>query len=306
MLQFKRLMVGIDFTLMDKTVVEYAAFLTYYLEPEKIYFVNVQPTLEVLQSLRDAFPNFEGPRDEALQKDMELVVSTYFPNYEEYNVSFDVLEGSVRKEMLHHMHVKEIDLLLVGRKKDLKGSGIVPQQLSRKSEASIMFIPEGAKPELRTIMVPTDFSEYSKLAVETAANFAAKDEDVVISLQHTYQVPNGYSKTGKTEEEFAEVMLEYNKERCDEFCKSLSPNSKYNTVFSFDRDRHSPAPEINKAAHENGADMIIIGARGRNFLTAMFLGSVTEKLIRSDNDIPIFVIKSPENKFGLGDVLEYL
>jgi nucleotide-binding universal stress UspA family protein len=101
-------------------------------------------------------------------------------------------------------------------------------------------------------------------------------------------------------------MQAYSKERCEEFSKTLPDDLKLNTAFTYDRDRRSPAPEINAEAHKIKADLIIIGARGRNRLTALFLGSVTEKLIRSDNDIPLLVIKSTENKFGLADVLNYL
>ena len=37
---------GLDFTPMDKTLIEYASYLAAVLKPEKIYFVNAQEGLE--------------------------------------------------------------------------------------------------------------------------------------------------------------------------------------------------------------------------------------------------------------------
>ena len=51
-----------------------------------------------------------------------------------------------------------------------------------------------------------------------------------------------------------------------------------------------PADTIIEAAEEQGADTIVIGNRGLGTLSALILGSVSEKLIQSSR-VPVLVVK---------------
>jgi nucleotide-binding universal stress UspA family protein len=305
MYKFERIMVGLDLTLMDKPLIEYAAFLHHYFQPQKIYFVNIQEDLDVPDDIREQFPEFAEPRDEVIKQEMKEKVGTYFPDYASFDVEFDVIEGSPRKEMLRWVHVKNIDLLLVGRKKELKGSGLLPQQLARKVPCSVLFIPEKTRMSLRELLVPLDFSEFSRMALEEALEIGKTDQEVTIHALHTYEVPQFYKKTGKTEKEFAIIMQEHAKERYQEFVQEINLNgTRVAPLLTLNQKRISPAVMIHDKAHEQGVDMIIIGARGRDNLSALFLGSVSEKLIQLSGDIPILVIKRKNKTFSLFDLIE--
>ncbi len=298
-------MVGLDLSLMDKTLIEYTAFLSYYFRPEKIYFINVQPDLDIPDELREEFPGFDQPRDELIKVEMKEKVASFFPDHKDFDIEYEVIEGSARKEMLHWSHVKNIDLLIAGRKKDLKGSGMIPQQLARKVSCSVLFVPEKAKMSIRNILVPIDFSEYCSMALEEAHEIAKIDKEVKIHLQHAFEVPMGYSKTGKTEEEFAEIMKRHASKRMKKFLEETGKNAdSYQLIYSFNQEHQSAADLINKAAHDMSADLIIIGARGRTALTALFLGSTAEKLITRDSDIPLLVVKHKAKTFSFWEMLE--
>lgn len=304
MYNFKRIMVGLDLSLMDKTLIEYTAFLSYYFRPEKIYFVNVQPDLDIPDELRESYPEFDQPKDELIEKELKEKVASFFRDYQDFDIECEVIEGSPRKEMLHWAHVKNIDLFIAGRKKELEGSGMVPRQLARKMSCSILFVPEKVKMSLREILVPIDFSEYCNLALEEATEISKIDQAVKIHLQHAFEVPMGYSKTGKTEEEFAEIMEKHAQTRMKKFLEKGNHISDHMVqVFSFNQEHISPADLINKTAHEKEVDLIIIGARGRTALTALFLGSVAEKLISKDSDIPLLVVKHKAKTFSFWEML---
>lgn len=304
MYNFKRIMVGLDLSLIDKTLIEYTAFLSYYFRPEKIYFINVQPSLDIPDELRESFPEFDKPKDELLEAEMTEKVGTFFANYKDFDIEVEAIEGSARKEMLHWAHVKNVDLLIAGRKKELEGSGMVPQQLARKVSCSVLLVPEKVKMSLRDILVPVDFSEYCNLALEEARKISTIDPDVKIILQHAYEVPMGYTKTGKTEEEFARIMDKHAHARMMKFLEEGKHDTKQmEPVYTFNKEHHSPADAINKVAHEKKVDLIIIGARGRTALTALFLGSVAEKLIRQDSDIPLLVVKHKAKTFSFWEML---
>lgn len=305
----KRIMVGLDLSYMDKQLVEYTAFLCYYLKPEKVYFINVQEDLEAKDFLEDQFPEIKLPKDEQVEADMRALIEENFPDHADFNTSWELVEGSPKKEILRWTHIKDIDLLIVGRKKSYHGSGLVPQQLARKITCSILFVPEETDFGLKEILVPSDFSEYSKMAMDEALTLANVDEDMHILCQHIYSVPYGYYKTGKTEAEFAQIMKEYAAEKYQAYAKSMADkiqetNNTLEPVFSYEHKRQSPAFQIHALASERKVDMIIIGARGHNAATALFLGSVAEKLIKLVEDIPLWIVKRKEKSFSFFDLID--
>lgn len=304
MYNYKRIMVGLDLSLMDKTLIEYTAFLSYYFRPEKIYFVNVQPSLDIPDELREAYPEFDQPKDELIKSEVREKIVSHFANYKDFDIEYKVIEGSPGKELLHWAHVKNVDLFITGRKQELQGSGMVPQQLARKISCSVLFVPEKVTMSLRDILVPVDFSDYSNLALEEAKAISKIDSAVKIHLQHSFEVPMGYSKTGKSEEEFAHIMEKHAHTRMMKFLEEGKHSSdRIEHVFTFNRERLSPADVINDTAHEEKVDLIIIGAKGRTALTALFLGSVAEKLINKDSDIPLLLVKHKAKSFSFWEML---
>ncbi len=55
--------------------------------------------------------------------------------------------------------------------------------------------------------------------------------------------------------------------------------------------------EINQVAKENNIDLIIMGSHGASGVSEIFVGSNTEKVVRS-SDIPVLVIKEPSPLFN--------
>lgn len=306
MYSYKRWMIGIDFTEMDQTIVEYAAFLAGILKPEKVYFINVQQDLEVPAELKDAFPEFQEPRDEMLKKEMAALATTWFKD-ETVELDYKIVEGSARKELLHWSGIKDIDLILLGNKPDHKGSGIIPAQLSRKALCSVLFIPDAPKKTLSKHWVAADFSPHSKMATEEALLLAEKQGSASVVLHHVYSVPMGYYKTGKTEEQFAQIMLGHARKKYNRFLESIEGDTnRCTSFFSYDHDRFSPAEHLVHQAESHEADLILVGARGRNLLTALFLGSVAEKLIRINQNIPLLLVKRKDKTMNFSSWLDSL
>ena len=303
---FKRIMVGLDFSATDETLIEYTAFLSYYIQPEKIYFVNVQDDLTVPANLKEEFPDIEHPEDERLETGMHASVEKYFPDFKSYDVDFELIEGSPRKEMLRWTLIKNIDLLILGKKDAQNGSGIIPQQLARKVSCSILFIPEMATYSLRQILVPTDFSEHAVRALETALLFSGVDKDIVLITLNIYQVPYGYYKTGKSEKEFAMIMRSFAKQYYQEMMEKvdLSDNVEPIAHYVYDHARRSTGNLIYKTAVDMKVDILIVGPRGKNSATALFLGSVTEKLIKVNDQFPILIVKEKDQAFSFIDMIE--
>ena len=56
-------------------------------------------------------------------------------------------------------------------------------------------------------------------------------------------------------------------------------------------------------AHSIKTDLLIVGSRGRSRSAAVLLGSVAEKLVNSNHDIPMLVMKEKGENMGFLEAL---
>jgi nucleotide-binding universal stress UspA family protein len=286
----KRWMVGLDDSLIDKVVIEYTSFLANIVKPEKIYFVNVQKSLEIPENIKQKFPDLRKPLDEKLEEQMKENVQANFRNYDNYDIEFKVIEGNPFDELLHWSSIKNIHLFIAGRKKELKGSGILPYKLARKAPCSVLFIPEKPALRLHELFVPVDFSPSSENAFEVALNLANKDEASTLYVQHVYYLPQGYRKT-RLEEEVAAAMKEEVTEQYNKLLSKLYTNGTHLSPIFIGDATGSTAEIICENAHKRNADLIVMGHKGKTGIATILMGSVTEKILRAEEGIPVLVVK---------------
>ena len=291
MYDFRRIMVGLDFSLMDRTIIEHLAFISDKINPLKIYFTHVHRNLTVPASVVKDFPQFREPLDDKLKKDMKKKVEMYFSNINKYDVEYEVIEGSPSKELLHRIEVKNIDLLVMGRKDELPGNGIVPRQIARSCKSSVWFVPEKVTKTISDVVIPIDYSDFSKMAMEEALKLAEEEPSINLYPLHIYTLPQfGAGITyGKSKLEpliRTDAVDEYN-----EFIKEMNTNDKsISPLFKLDS-RYSGASFAYEVANQKKADLIIVGSQGKTGVKRWILGSFAEKMIETNKDIPLLVVK---------------
>ncbi|MBV6646759.1 MAG: universal stress protein, partial [Cyclobacteriaceae bacterium] len=215
-----------------------------------------------------------------------------------------IRQGQPTKEIMKFAVKQKIDLIVLGRKNEKKGGGILINRLARRASCSLLVIPKDIEVKLDKVLVPIDFSNYSKLALEKALDLAEKSENnPKIIVQNVFQVPSGYHYTGKSFSEFAEVMKGNAEKDYKLFSQGISAKDvDMETLYTLDKD-DDIIPHIYKKAKSMKADMIIIGAKGRSATTALFIGSKAERLIQVDTDIPMMVVRPKGKSAG---IIEYL
>jgi nucleotide-binding universal stress UspA family protein len=198
-------------------------------------------------------------------------------------------------------------MIVMGRREKAELSGSLAQRLARRAACSLLIIPEGTKPKMDKILVPSDFSEYSTLAIEEAVEIASKNDfKTEIIIQNVFTVPSGYHYTGKTFEEFANVMKKNAEKDYKKFIKKIDTKDiKVKAVYSQDINDDVTSDMIDKAREIN-ANAIIVGAKGRTATTAFFLGSIAERLIQIDHDIPLMVVRPKGKNAGFMEFLKEL
>ncbi len=99
---------------------------------------------------------------------MEGMVEKYWKGPSETEKIHKIIEGNPLTEIIRLTREENIDLILVGRKKEKEVWGKLPLHLTRKAPCSVLIIPEGSSTRITNILVPVDFSDDSRAALEVA------------------------------------------------------------------------------------------------------------------------------------------
>jgi nucleotide-binding universal stress UspA family protein len=149
---------------------------------------------------------------------------------------------------------------------------------------------------MKKILVPVDFSECSRLAVEFAASFARKSsaEIYLLHVLESGETDSGLGSTGTWAgaEEVATVpymiaRLKIIKSQMQDF---ISKNGLTEIPVHDSIEVGDPAAKINHAAEKYAADIIVMGTHGVSGLKEIFIGSTAEKVVQHANR-PVLSIK---------------
>ncbi len=152
---------------------------------------------------------------------------------------------------------------------------------------------------MKKILVPIDFSEHSEYALKAAATIAKKQNAEIIAL-HMMGLSESVINKNESKEAFeAMYYLKLAEKRFEEFLDKeyLEGVKVTDSVYNY---RHFN--EINEVAKDRGADLIVMGSHGSSGLSEVFVGSNTEKVVRT-SEIPVLVIKNPINGFSFKNVV---
>jgi nucleotide-binding universal stress UspA family protein len=130
----------------------------------------------------------------------------------------------------------------------------------------------------QNILVPTDFSDHSKAALESAIQIA-KSFGSKIHLLHCYQIQaGGVSPYGiALPSEYFDDIREEASRQLNEWVEQVSSEGiEVESSLSSD----FPSQEISVTAEKSGSDLIVMGTRGLAGIKHVMLGSVAERTLR--------------------------
>lgn len=304
MYPIKKILVGLDQSEMDPTLIRFATFIAKSSPTTDICFINVIRDLNVPEEIKEKFPELAGSASIEKTEYLRSIVQKHLDPSLNVNLKFITKQGQAAKKILKVSKEEEIDMVIIGRKRTLKGSGVLSQRLARRLECSLLIVPESSEPKLRKVLVPSDFSDYSLIAMEEAIAISERRGfQVDVICQNVYTVPAGYHYTGKSYEEFSAIMEKNAKDNYKKFIKKIDTKEvKISPVYSLDSDE-DPVEDIYQMAKEVEAEGLIIGAKGRTTATALFLGSMAERLIQKNFEIPVLIVRYKGRNAG---IMEYI
>ena len=144
----------------------------------------------------------------------------------------------------------------------------------------------------RSILVPVDYSEYSKASVRHALALAAS-VGATVHIVHVWDRPTYASDAimvrspGQEHTSLADLVQKNAERDMSEFLGSLalSPDAKAShRLLSGD-----PAGRLVEELKQGQYDLVVLGTHGRTGLMHLLLGSVAEKLVRL-SPVPVLTV----------------
>lgn len=296
MYKLKRIIVALDLTEMDEVLLRYTSELAKKIKADKTYFYHIAEDFDIPSEIKEKYPDLLAPTDESLEAIIKEQIDKYWTVGDHCGVDVEVKEGNSFEKLVRAIDNKDADLIVMGRKKSLKGSGALSKKMANLAHSSVMLVPDDAKFDVGKLVVPIDYSKHSKLVVEQAINIS-KNTEAHIEFVHVFTVPSGYHKTGKSYDEFADIMKQHSEEDYQKFIKQFDFEDVPPCEHILDDDKR-PSDKIFDYAEKNGANLIIMGSKGRTGLASMLLGSVATKVIDFDTSIPLLIVKEKKENMG--------
>lgn len=152
---------------------------------------------------------------------------------------------------------------------------------------------------MKKILVPIDFSEHSEFALEVAAMIAKKQKAEILVIHMM-----GLSEAVINKDEARKVMeaVYYMKLAQKRFTEFLDKDYLKGLKVTDMVHNYKVFSELNDIAQELKIDLIIMGSHGSSGLSEIFVGSNTEKVVRS-SEIPVLVIKNRIKDFQFENVV---
>ena len=280
-----RIMVALDLSAMDAIVLSYVSYLTEVWKIEHIDFVhNIKQT-----ELNDLFEDFVDDSihlEEIIKKEITRKVQKKYTGNSSYKISV-TSENYTESILSYFAKDNKIDLVILGQKSKLQGTGGMSLKLVNMLTCHMMLIPEKAMHKLDTILIPTDFTANSAKSFLLATHLKEQNNSELKAL-NVFNIPSVF---------FPYIdrvkAIDETKKHLETKYKAFTKRFKLEEIpfKHFYRKDLSVVDSIRKFARDNNANMIVMSAKGGNKLTSLFIGSITNDMLLQDFKMPVFIVK---------------
>jgi nucleotide-binding universal stress UspA family protein len=183
------------------------------------------------------------------------------------------------------------DLILIGHRGAGSGRRSMARRLAMKAPCSLWLAPAGSAAVITRVLIAVDFSRHSSLALSVGASLAGSRglEDCLALNVVFNQIDIGPENTSSTARLIARSDFEH---------FVWSSNLHGVPVQPLIKESASVSRTVLDTAERKGADLVVMGTRGRSPSAAVLLGSETEEVIMQ-TAIPVLIVKQPGERASL-------
>lgn len=290
------IVVGIDFSPSSRAALAQALRAA----GARVLAVHVIDTLVVVELQEALSPMVQEIQDSLLEdaKEAWAKFATDLPGKQ--GTEFEIVINNQLVGLLDRVSGRSADILMLGvRGASAKGGGSwgaggLAADAVRRCPVMVMLVREGQEGVFRNVVVGVDFSATSKRAAEAAARIAARD-GATLNVVHVFQPPwarfHYRAPTAATSPEFQQQFRDGLRQRLEEFCGlgELCGRAGVTPRYHLVEGRGHGAG-LTEFAKSSGADLVVLGKRGRTNLREVLLGSTAERVVR-DAPCSILAVK---------------
>ncbi|GGW26252.1 universal stress protein [Arenibacter certesii] len=280
------LIVALDLTRMDPILLKYVSYLSNVWKVKHLYFThNIKQSK--LYNLYEDFLKDDITVEDIVERELERSIKENYNGNAPHTV---VITSDNYTESIIADLAKEydIDVVVMGNKDELQGTGAIPQKLVRMLNRHLLLVPEDARHSLQKMLVPVDFSSNSAKAFSAAKSLGSDDNKEIQAL-HVYNIPSFYFPYIDTQKAKDKTSAHLHA-RFDQYRKKHRLPRDIDFIH-IDREEHSVVEIIEREAEKGNFDIILMSARGGNNITSLFIGSITNDLLLMNRTMPLLVVK---------------
>ena len=157
--------------------------------------------------------------------------------------------------------------------------------------------------KLSNILVATDFGPASESALNYGREFA-RTFSATLHVLHVVENPMVWGGQKAVGVDFVRLQADLEAGARNTLDRLVPREDREQLkAVTVVRTGSGPAFEIARYARDAAADVIIMGAHGRGFVSHMLMGSVAERVVRIA-PCPVLTVRHPEHEFVLPDALQ--
>lgn len=200
-----------------------------------------------------------------------------------------VLAGPALDALIGYAHQHDIDVMFVGHRRE-RASRSLARRITRQARCSVWMVPEGIRPGVRRVVVPTDFSETAGRALETALALCRAQPGL------SCLVVNVVARA-------SDGPMPPEPSLASDEARALAGQDVTGVAVEFVREEAvDVAAGVARVVTRTGADFVCMGARGRTRAAAVVLGSATEDVLERIG-CPVLVVRCADRPLSLVQVL---
>lgn len=281
------ILIGLDLSEMDSILVSYAREIVQWLPVQKIVYLHNIKINELPGNLtsQDKIETLSRKVNNKLQQLVKELAPTGLP--------FEIVtRRAAFTELAFEETVKQhkIDLVILGNKQQLEGSGGINQKLARMLNCAVLLVPETFRGVPRKILLAVDFSRYTtgilqwgRLIEQLNMQHAGfKITPLYISKLAYHFFP--FFSNEDVEQSYKIDMQEKQKKWQQHFAQY----PKLEIIPAGDKNIASALMDY---ADQHRYDLLVLGVKGSSSLTTLFMGSVANELIQVETNICFLFVK---------------
>jgi nucleotide-binding universal stress UspA family protein len=279
--------VCLDLSEMDDHLINYSLFLGNKLGCRKLTYIHIVKEWDLPDEVEELVDVPGGDLETLIRK--ELAEKLQDKSSRGLETALVVKRGrSVPEVLQEEAKQHKPDVVMVGNKNLYAGSGYASTRILEEVELPMLLIPETAYLQVNNILLPIDFSKHSRNVIETGtamAKLLGANKQAV----HVVHVPERFfpyiPEKKAMREAYKTAEHSYR-----EFVKKLKLEESLECDF-ISTGEHGIARRIYNYAIKHQFDLIVVAAKGRNWLNIATIGGVSYRLANLDLHIPLLIVK---------------